>query len=170
MTLLSDSEIRSLMNKPEPLAAGLIDENTQIQPDGLELTVREIRKIVGSGAVDFDNSGREVPSGIPLPFDGDDWVRLDAGIYRVLLNETVTIPQDIAAIARPRSSLIRSGVTLGTAVWDSGYSGRSECLMIVHNPDGFRVRRNARILQLLFFRLNAPAEAGYSGIYQHENL
>jgi dUTP pyrophosphatase len=54
------------------------------------------------------------------------------------------------------------------AVWDAGYSGRSQAMLMVYNPLGFRVARNARILQLVFFRLDRPVELGYQGAYQGE--
>ena len=56
-----------------------------------------------------------------------------------------------------------------TAVWDAGYSGRSQSLMVVYNPYGFRLSRNARILQLVFFFLTRESPEGYQGIFQGEN-
>ena len=76
---------------------------------------------------------------------------------------------NLAAIAKPRSSLIRCGATLETAVWDAGYRGRSESMLVVYNTAGFRLKRNARIMQLLFYTLDAEVEKGYSGVYQNEN-
>jgi dUTP pyrophosphatase len=40
---------------------------------------------------------------------------------------------------------------------------------VVHNPAGLRLRKNARIMQLVFFALDAPAEKTYAGQYQNEN-
>lgn len=82
----------------------------------------------------------------------------------------MNIPKNIAAIAKPRSSLLRCGVTIQTAVWDAGYGGRSESLLVVYNENGFRIRKNARIIQLLFFRLGKEVREGYSGAYQNENI
>jgi len=65
--------------------------------------------------------------------------------------------------------LLRCGVTVNTAVWDAGYSGRSQSLMVVYNPQGFRIQRNARIVQLVFLRLTHETE-GYRGVYQRENI
>jgi dUTP pyrophosphatase len=56
-----------------------------------------------------------------------------------------------------------------SAVWDAGYCGRSESLMVVHHPRGFRVQRGARLLQLVFMTLRGRTE-GYQGVYQGENL
>jgi len=153
MTLLSSNELRKLIKANPPLLENAIDVETQIQPNGLELTLKEIKTIEGVGAVDFDNSERKVPEANTLEFGSDGWIYLTKGIYKVLFNEIVNIPMNLAAIAKPRSSLIRCGATLETAVWDAGY----------------RLKKNARIMQLLFYTLDTEVEEGYSGVYQNEN-
>ncbi|MPM54470.1 Deoxycytidine triphosphate deaminase [bioreactor metagenome] len=169
MTLLSSNELKKLIRANPPLLENAVDIETQIQPNGLELTLKEIKTIEGAGAVDFDNSERKVPDGKTLEFGSDDWIHLQKGIYKVIFNEIVNIPMNLAAIAKPRSSLIRCGTTLETAVWDAGYRGRSESMLVVYNTAGFRLKKNARIMQLLFYTLNTEAEEGYSGVYQNEN-
>ena len=105
----------------------------------------------------------------PLAFDGTGLYRPRAGIYMITYNEIVHLPKNIMALGRPRSSLLRCGVNVGTAVWDAGYEGRSQSLLVVYNPKGFRVQKNARITQLVFFGLTGASE-GYNGIYQRENI
>ena len=73
------------------------------------------------------------------------------------------------ALGQPRSSLLRCGVTINMAVWDAGYSGRGQALLTVFNPHGFKLQKNARVAQLVFFQLAAETE-GYNGTYQGENL
>ena len=119
--------------------------------------------------MDFDNSERKLPDGKSLEFGSDGWIHLPEGIYKILFNEVVNIPMNLAAIAKPRSTLIRCGATLETAVWDAGYRGRSESLLVVYNASGFRLKKDARIMQLLFYTLDTEVEKGYSGIYQNEN-
>lgn len=169
MTLLSSSELRKLIQANPPLLENAIDVETQIQPNGLELTLKEIKTIEGVGAVDFDNSARKLPDAKILEFGIDGWVHLPEGIYKVVFNEIVNIPTNLAAIAKPRSSLIRCGATLETAVWDAGYRGRSESMLVVYNSAGFRLKKDARIMQLLFYTLDTEVEEGYSGVYQNEN-
>ncbi|AKB49501.1 Deoxyuridine 5'-triphosphate nucleotidohydrolase [Methanosarcina barkeri str. Wiesmoor] len=169
MTLLSSTELRKLIQATPSLLENAIDIETQIQPNGLELTLKEVKTIDGSGAVDFDNSERQLPDGKTLEFGNDGWIHLPKGIYKVLFNEIVNIPMNLAAIAKPRSTLIRCGTTLETAVWDAGYRGRSESMLVVYNTEGFRLKKDARIMQLLFYTLGAEVEKGYSGIYQNEN-
>ena len=67
-----------------------------------------------------------------------------------------------------KNSIHCSGVALHTAVWDAGYSGRGMSLMVVYNPAGFRLERDARICQLVFHALTTATADGYAGAYQHE--
>ncbi len=102
-------------------------------------------------------------------FDKLGYIELTPGAYSITYNEIVNLPADLTALGQPRSSLLRCGVDVGTAVWDAGYSGRSQSLLTVHNPLGFRLERNARILQLIFFRLSGKT-SGYQGKYRGENV
>jgi len=72
------------------------------------------------------------------------------------------------AFGKARSSLIRAGANIATAVWDAGYRGRSEVGLIVYN-EGIWLKRNARIMQLVFIKLSGETKP-YSGSYQHENI
>ncbi len=170
MSLLSHNELISLINKKPPLVEQLIDSNIQVQPNGIELTLQRIEAHEGSGAIAFDNSERKLPQTKNIEFDKEGWVHLPKGSYKIVFNEIMNIPKNIAAIAKPRSSLLRCGATVETAVWDAGYSGRSESLLVVYNEKGFKLRKNARVLQLLFFRLGEDVLVGYSGVYQNENI
>ena len=170
MTMLSRDELRERIERETPLIENMIDKEIQLQPNSVELTLRGIEALRNSGAIDFDNSQRQVPQSENIGFDSEDWALLAPGTYKVTFNEIVNIPLDLAAIARPRSSLLRCGVTVESAVWDSGYRGRSESMLVVHNPHGFRVKRNARLLQLVFFNLRREVSQGYNGRYQNENV
>jgi dUTP pyrophosphatase len=167
--VLAQPEIRRLLKKKPPLVEGYISLEEQLQPNGVDLTLREVALSQSSGRVTVQNSQRLVPDLAPLVFDGMGFIDLMPGAYIITYNEIVNLPRDIMALARPRSSLLRCGVNVGTAVWDAGYSGRSQSLMVVYNPQGFRLQRNARIVQLIFMRL-AQKTGGYKGVYQGENI
>jgi len=106
----------------------------------------------------------------PLIFDGLNRVDLLPGCYLVTYNEVINLPKNIMALAMPRSSLLRCGVSIHHAVWDAGYSGRSKALMVVSNPQGFRLYMNARIVQMVFFSLSREVAQGYQGAFQGENI
>jgi len=167
--MLSHEELVSLVNNKPPLVEQMIDPDIQIQPNGIELTLHRIELHENSGAIAFDNSERRLPQTKNLDFDSEGWLHLPKGSYKIMFNEIVNIPKNIAAIAKPRSSLLRCGATVETAVWDAGYRGRSESLLVIYNENGFKLKKNARVLQLLFFRLGEEVREGYSGVYQNEN-
>ena len=167
--VLSRQEIQRLLKKKTPLIEGCIDLEQQLQPNGIDLTLREIALLQSPGRIAAEDSQRLVSDLSPLVFDGLGFIDLIPSAYIITYNEIVHLPQDIMALGRPRSSLLRCGVTVGMAVWDAGYSGRSQSLMVVYNPQGFRLQKNARIAQLIFLRLSQKTE-GYQGAYQGENI
>jgi dUTP pyrophosphatase len=167
--LISRDELTVLCSKKPALVEEAPDLQNQIQTNGIDLTLQKVVELDTRGSIGTVDSERLLPPSRIIRFDEDGWVLLSKGCYRVTFNEIVNIPNDMAAIARSRSSLLRCGVSLETAVWDAGYSGRSESLLVVSNEDGFKVKKNARLVQLVFFKLNQPVSKGYSGIYQGEN-
>lgn len=168
--VLSREQIRERILSDPPLVAGWSDLEQQLQPNGFDLTLAELHRHVGRGTIGVTNESRVLPELEPVHADADGFLDLQPGIYHIVYNEVVSLPNDVMALARPRSSLNRSGVTIHTAVWDAGYSGRSTSLLSVLNPAGFRLQIGARVLQLVFFGLAAKAAEGYRGVYQNENL
>ena len=163
MTILTGSEARGLVES-------MIDPETQTQMCGVELTLQKIERFLTAGTVAFDNKERKLPETELVNFDEMGWIELTVGAYLVTFNEIVNIPKDVAAMARARSTLLRCGATLETALWDPGYRGRSQSLLVVYNPRGLKLKKNARLMQLAFLRLENEAEKLYSGKYQGENI
>ena len=168
MAALGDALLRSLIERGLAIQ-GLIAPELQIQPAGVELTLAKIFRLKGAGCVDLTNERRRVPEGEEIPFNEGGYVDLGPGAYRVLFNEIVRVPPDCIAIGLPRSTLIRSGATVLTALWDPGYVGRSQALLVVFNEHGIRLYKNARLLQLVFIKVEGCTRT-YSGAYQGEGL
>jgi dUTP pyrophosphatase len=170
LKLLEGMQLRERLSRRPPLIEGLLDPEAQIQMNGVDFTLREVSRFGDEpGAVDFDNAERRTASTEPLPPDASGWWHLAPRPYWIVYNEVVNIPPDVFALARTRSSVLRSGAQIGTALWDSGYSGRSGSLLVVSNPAGIRLKKDARVLQLVFFELDSPAKKTYAGRYQNEN-
>ncbi len=167
--VLSGQDIRGLLKLEPPLIEGYIDLDEQLQPNGFDFTLRDISLLQSPGKLATSNSQRQISGLAPLVFDGLGFIHLAPGIYSVTYNEIVNLPRNMMALATPRSSLLRCGVTINTAVWDAGYSGRSQSLMVVYNHQGFQLQQNARIVQLVFFPLTGDSE-GYRCTYQGENI
>ncbi len=168
--LVEGVSLRDRLAVTPPLVEGFVDAEAQIQMNGVDFTLREVARFDDEpGAVDFDNSERSTPGTLPIEPDDSGWWHLTPGPYWVVYNEIVNIPADMFGMARTRSTLLRSGAHIGTALWDSGYSGRSGSVLVVHHPAGLRLKRDARVLQLVFYALDQPAAKTYSGKYQNEN-
>ena len=168
-TILSKQDIQNLVQQKPPLIESYINLEEQLQPNGFDLTLKEIGAPQDEGQIGISNAQRKLSKLGPLAFDGTDCVDLAPGAYVITFNEIVHLPKNVMALGAPRSSLLRCGVSIHMAVWDAGYSGRGQSLMVVHNPLGFRLQKNSRIAQLVFFDLAAETE-GYSGAYQRENI
>jgi dUTP pyrophosphatase len=167
--VLRSSDIRFLIGQVPPLLEGYINLEEQLQTNGFDLTLREVASLQTAGRIMRSNRQRLVSELRLLAFDSEESVALASGSYIITYNEVVHLPKDLMALGRPRSSLLRCGVNVGTAVWDAGYEGRSQSLLMVYNPHGFSVQRNARVMQLVFLKLTGGT-AGYKGVYQGENI
>ena len=166
--MLNDKQLRELITEHE-LITEYIDLDTQLQPSGFDLSLSSIEEYLGGGAVDFSNKERVIAETRTITTDGDGWYSLKQGVYKVVYNEVVKMPLNVAAIARTRSTLLRNGAEVGTAVWDPGYEGRSSSMLTVHNPNGLRLKKDARVAQLIFFH-TGEVDRGYSGVYQKERM
>lgn len=171
---LDRESIRRRLQPLNPLVEGYLSLETQLQPNGFDLSLSSIvvfaNLATASGVLTTEDSARRLAKTAPLEFGIDGSIHLDPGCYLTSFNEVVNIPLDLMALGRPRSSLLRSGVALHTAVWDAGYKGRSQALLVVYHPHGFTLSHNARLMQLVFFRLEQPLKEGYAGHYQGEGL
>jgi len=167
--VLGKASLLRLLQADPPLVEGLIAPEEQIQPNGIDLTLGEVAMLGSQGRLEAASGKRLLSTPARLVFDGLGFMELPPGCYLVTFNEVLHLPNQVTALGRPRSTLLRCGVALHTAVWDAGYSGRSQSLMVVYNPYGFRLARNARIMQLVFFLLTEVTE-GYRGMFQGENI
>jgi dUTP pyrophosphatase len=166
--VLMREQLAALLAADPPLLRDLPAVEAQLQPHGIDLTVWSVARFASAGQVGAIDEERRLPELEVVEPDRDGWWQLEPGPYLVRFTETVTLPPDCMAYARPRSSLLRCGVAVHTAVWDAGYSGQGVALLVVYNPKGFRLRRCARIAQLVLHRLERPVNEGYRGMYQGE--
>ncbi|MFN8521908.1 MAG: deoxyuridine 5'-triphosphate nucleotidohydrolase [Chloroflexota bacterium] len=163
---LSKHSLLKLLAADPPLVHGMPDPDLQCQSNGIDLTLCAIWRI--HGPLTLGQVERVLPSRVQVDHV-DGWFELTPGPYVALLNEVVSIPRTLMALSYPRSSMLRGGVEVHSAVWDAGYVGRSELMLNVVNPSGCRLERNARIAQIVFFTLDREAPA-YDGAYQRQNM
>jgi len=170
--MLNRQEIERLI-KDDKLVEGYVALETQLTPNGFDLTCAQIFEFDAQGSVDFSNKERRIPQGREIlpckstPDDAFGWWDLKKGMYKVKTNESVCLPLDLIALAFSRTSLLRAGALTQHGIWDAGFQGKSEFVLVVENPFGLRLKQNARVAQLVFFRIQETTQ-GYRGIYQHK--
>jgi len=169
--MLNREEIARLIKEQE-LITNSIHLDTQLTPNGFDLTVEKVFEFDCAGALDFSNKERIVPQGKEIvpkkekPEDKFSWWHLKKGAYKIRTNETVKLPNDLIAIAFSRTSLLRIGAFTQHGVWDAGFQGKSEFILVVENPNGIKIKENARVAQLVFFKINETTQ-GYQGVYRN---
>jgi len=152
---------------------GTVD-SAQVQPNGVDLRLEAVLEFGDRGAITKD--GKQIAEREPLPEttlesvaeDSEDRIgyHLEPGGYVLQYEEEVSIPEEHVGFVLPRSSLMRNGAMLNTAVWDAGYTGRGEGLLQVHNE--LELEQGARVAQLVLAA--ADHEGTYDGTYQGERL
>lgn len=150
--------------KEMKLVQNMISEDLQIQPAGVDFTVKSINKWVDGGIIDFDDKKRKISNLDELKFE--ESIKLEKGTYLVCFNETVSLPDNVMVFVQTRSSLLRMGATVTAGYIDPGYSGLVLAVLNVFNENGIEVYKNARVCQWRFDLLSESAETLYEGQYQ----
>lgn len=157
--ILSGLEISSLIEK-----VNQVDSGEQRQPAGYDVSVSKILSYSKTsytlGITKGENSKLEELQSSGSYYD------LEEGAYFVELNEITTIPKDAIGILLPRSTLLRNGLDVRTALFDPGYSGQPKVMLVCHRPA--KVERFARIGQLIIIKSDKEFGTTYNGSYQGE--
>ena len=151
----------------------------KINPNGVDVAPKEVRQISAyakifikgddRGYVDSLSEGGLTDSKeLVLPDETEFYEFHQNGLYEMRFPK-VTIPADCMGLAFPRSTINRLGIIkLESAVFDSGYSG--EFTQSFFFPLRARIHKDEALVQLVFFRNEAPSEILYHGRYQNESV
>ncbi|MCM8786918.1 MAG: deoxyuridine 5'-triphosphate nucleotidohydrolase [Candidatus Omnitrophica bacterium] len=166
--MLNKAQIKQLINKKN-LITNYINLDIQLTPNGFDLTAEKIFQFSSAGFLDFSNKERvisKVKEILPKKKSTDKygWWKLKKGIYKVRTNEIINLPNNLIALAFSRTSILRIGAFTQHGVWDAGFSGKGEFVLVVQNPTGINIKQNARIAQLIFLKIKKTE--GYNGIYK----
>ncbi|MBN1377107.1 deoxyuridine 5'-triphosphate nucleotidohydrolase [Candidatus Woesearchaeota archaeon] len=161
--MLNKKQIKKLI-EDNKLIENYIDLETQLTPNGFDFSAEKIFRIKGKGKLDFSNSERVLPK-VEEIIPENSWWFLEKGAYKIRTNEIINLPNNLIAVSFPRSSLLRMNAFTQHGVWDAGFKGKSEFILIVENEQGIEIKENARINQLIFVPID-ESEA-YDGIYKN---
>lgn len=146
-------------------------EKNQIQQVSLDLTIASIAEVGDNGSI-YVNKKAELPHYCDLKVSmglvGDKPEKgfyLQPGFYALEFNESVEVPLDKAVQVIHRSSLLRSGVEIKSAIYDPGFNGQLGAFAVVHKP--IFIELGARIACVYGFTCTEVSdELKYQGNYQ----
>nr|GAT46925.1 predicted protein [Mycena chlorophos] len=143
------------------IVQGLLSAKSQVQPCGIDLSLKRVLAWTSPGVVDFDNKHRKTATTSELLFEkghgldsAELRMHLAPGAYLVEFNETIDVPLDVM------------GSLAG--VMDSGYKGTIGGMLQVMNPHGITLFKDAKLAQFVFHQMKEKVE-GYSGVYQNKS-
>ena len=144
------------------------------QPSGLDLRAGRVFEIDYSVPAGLFNGQKKVPRHIELvpqkvfEYDAEEcWVLEPHIPYIVEVDKQIQIGEKNAQFYLPRSTLLRSGVTVSTALGDLGYNGHLSFLVINHRHNVFILQKGERFAQLVDFEVKGGSEL-YNGDYQEK--
>ena len=139
---------------------------------GWDLTIKEV-KLIGGGNHIITKSNSNVDKNayvkMPLMINPDNPKQhmfvLQPGVYSITFHQGCVLPNNIMAQIVQRSSLLRCGVDIKSAIYDPGFkTDLMGAVMIVHNT--IQIEEGARVAQIIMSQ-TVTAEV-YDGQYQAE--
>ncbi|WP_067090339.1 dCTP deaminase [Methanobrevibacter curvatus] len=131
-----------------------------IQPSGIDLALDElfIQKTPGS-LIDNKKNLPEIE-----PLKGPIYTLKSKTAYLATIDRKIKIPKGYTMLYKPRSTLLRSFVSVQTAVGDPGFYGTLMFLIYNHGEFDYKIKKGDRIAQGVVFEVIGSGE--YNGSYQ----
>ena len=131
-----------------------------VQPSGIDLELDKIYVQKSAGSL-IDNE-KELPEIEEL--EGDIYTLKPHTAYLASIKRKVKIPKGYTMLYLPRSTLLRSFVSVQTAVGDPGFYGTLMFMIYNHGEFEYKIKSGDRIAQAVVFPVEGSGE--YNGSYQ----
>lgn len=135
-----------------------------VEPSGIDLRIDEVFIQVGPGSL-IDNA-KKLPELEKL--EPPIYVLKPKTAYLATVDRKIKIPKGCSMLYLPRSTLLRSFVSVHTAVGDPGFYGTLQFMVYNYGEFDYTVKRGERIAQGVVFDVTGSGE--YNGSYQEEEL
>lgn len=138
--------------------------NKAIQPNAVDFTVDRMFEIMPTpGELTESTKVMRVQHEMhPTREDDPSW-SLTRGVYDIMSNYYVDLPNGVAAYIVTRSSLVRNGLMVYSGLYDSGFKGNVGG--VITNMSGpFRIGKGTRVGQLVFVKSDESNKL-YAGGY-----
>jgi dUTP pyrophosphatase len=163
--ILGHSELQKLI-KSNALITGL-SKRDQFDPEGcvFDLQLGKVFELKGKAFIGIDE--RETPNTIEVasydPKKKTIFVFKPGKYYLVKTVEKVNLPENVAALFKPRSTTFRCGLILRTGIANPGYQGEIHFGLKNEGTIPVKVEMGARIASVIFFEIKGKAKNLYRG-------
>lgn len=131
-----------------------------VQPSGIDLELDKIYVQTSEGSlIDDEKNLPEIKE-----LEGDIYTLKPHTAYLASIKRKVKIPKGYTMLYLPRSTLLRSFVSVQTAVGDPGFYGTLMFMIYNHGEFDFKIKSGDRIAQAVVFPVKGSGE--YNGSYQ----
>ncbi|MBE6953280.1 MAG: dCTP deaminase [Clostridia bacterium] len=160
--ILSDRTIRQMLNDRELTITPLTEE--QIQPASVDVRLGNTFSIVEDSPSGVITLGSEIRY---KTIETDTYVLLPGQFVLATTMEYFELPDDLTAFVEGRSSLGRMGLFIQNAGWvDPGFKGEITLELFNANRCAIELKSGRRVGQLVFAKMDTPADKPYDGKYQ----
>ncbi|MCD7782206.1 MAG: deoxyuridine 5'-triphosphate nucleotidohydrolase [Methanosphaera sp.] len=136
-----------------------------IQPSGIDLKLDNVYEQVSDGSL-IDNQ-KNLPEIREVEPDEDDIFTLEPKTaYSVTIRGKIKIPEGYTMLYLPRSTLLRSFISVHTAVGDPGFYGTLQFMVINNGEYPYKIKKFERVVQAVVFSVDGSGS--YTGSYQEE--
>ena len=131
------------------------------QPNAVDLRVDKMFQLKDETFVITDSKKLHRGS-VEITPDSNGMFCLEPGVYEIIMENIVQVPENYAGWVITRSTLNRNGCHITSGLYDSGYSGvMAGLLHVAHGPAA--IEKGARVGQFLMFE--AETLSMYDGDY-----
>ena len=131
-----------------------------VQPSGIDLELDKIYVQKTGGSL-IDNE-KELPEIEEM--EGPIYTLEPHAAYLASIKRKIKIPKGYTMLYLPRSTLLRSFISVQTAVGDPGFYGTLMFMIYNHGEYEYRIKSGDRIAQAVVFPVEGSGE--YNGSYQ----
>ena len=133
-----------------------------IQPSGIDLRVDEI--FIQKGPASLIDDEKTLPELEKLK--PPHYVLKSKTGYLVTIDRKIKIPKGYSMLYIPRSTILRSFVSIHTALGDPGFYGTLKFLLYNYGEYDYTIKKGERIAQAVVFPVTGSGE--YDGSYQEK--
>lgn len=160
--ILSDKTIIEMVDNGTLVIRPL--ERSQVQPASVDIRLGDTFCVIEDSPTGIVTLDREVSC---KTIRTDTYLLLPGQFVLATTVEYFELPDDLTAFVEGRSSLGRMGLFIQNAGWvDPGFKGEITLELYNANRCAIELKAGRRVGQLVFAKMDAPAQNPYRGKYQ----